>query len=538
MKKGYENISKDFYLPLFGKSWLLFCLVYSFMLFQFWWGNHDWTPLTHGIKWNYGLFEARYSQHLFTVWLLNGQILPTLYVIISLGLLVVLCLLSADYLCLEKDKRIYLLFTLLLGCSPYTFVLFHYVFITAPMIMWGSVIILLLKLSEGSHTLLKWLLSVIGFAFTLGGYPPNISFLTTMFCGRKVILYQSEKQSIKQIMSDAIFLGSALALGFVINRFIIYILTIYLGISFEMYNMRTSPVLEIVQKIPQEFLYGMQSIAGIYQDLGSFYAFFMLIICIGATIQIIRTFPNKTIAIFGICMIILASRVAYLISANAEYAKFRIGYWIFLGLSAVSLSILLNIKHQIVKNLMFALSLVALFCFIKTDFEIEKKVSYTFNLERLYHKRVEERLFYQPNFDINGSYATLNFGYPDFLSHVCSDGCPNFNNEILDNTTLPADLGYILFWDEIKSPVALKFGIWGKKFWKITDPILKNDWQQDQQSNKQDINMWLYLQSKIYPHQESIYVDDKYILMNLDESDFNKNRGLLSLEIKRQNKKP
>ena len=537
MKKGNENISKDFYLSLFWKSWLFFCFVYSFMLFQFWWGNHDWTPLIHGIKWMDGLFEARYSQHLFTVWFLNGQILPALYVIISLGLLALLCMLSADYLCLAKDKRIYLLFILLLGCSPYTFVLFHYVFITAPMIMWGSVIILLLKLSEEAHTLLKWLLSVIGFGFTLGGYPPNISFLTTMFCGRKVILYQSEKQNIRQIIADGMFLGSALALGFAINRFIIHALTTYLGISFDMYNMRTSPALEMVQKVPQEFLYGMQSIAEIYQDLGPFYAFFMLTICLGATVQIIKTIPNKIIAILGICTIILASRVAYLVSANAEYAKFRIGYWIFLGLSAVSLSILLNIKNQMAKNLMFALSLLTLCCFIKTDFEIEKIVSYKFNLERLYHKRIEARFFYQPNFDINGNYATLNFGYPNFLSHVCLDGCPNFNNEILDNTILPADLGYVLFWDEVKSPVALKFGIWGKKFWKITDPVLKNDWQQDQQSNKQDINIWLYLQSKIYPHQDSIYIDDKYILMNLEELNFNQNRGLLSRELKFREKK-
>ena len=520
-----------FYLKPFLWSWGIGCLVYSFMLFQFWWGNHDWEPLAYGIKWSDGLFEARYSQHLFTVWFLNGQILPTLYVILSLGLLSLLCLLSADYLCLDKKR--YLLFMLLLGCSPYTFVLFHYVFITIPMIMWGSVIILLLKLSEAAHTVRKWLLSILGFAFVLGGYPPNISFLTTMFCGRKMILYQSQKQNVRQILKDGAFLCSALGAGYIVNRLMTNALTTYFGLSFQMYNMRTSSALEMMQKIPQEFVKAFQAVGNTHEDLGLFYAFFMTIICVGSLIKIIKDSPNKFIAIAMMLALALATRVAYIVSANAWYAKFRIGYWTFLGLSAVSLSILLNIKHRIVKNLMFGLSLWALFCFIRTDFEIEKTVFYKFNLERMYHKRVEERFFDHSTFNVNGCYATLNFGYPDFMKHVCADGCPNFNNEILDNTVLPADLGYVLFWDEVKNPVSLKFGIWGKTFWKVTDPALKNDWHKKQKSNHQDINMWLYLQSKPYPNQESIYIDDKYILMNLEKMDFNQNRGRLSREIKK-----
>jgi len=533
MKKSGKNTYKDFYFPLFWKSWLIFCLVYSFMLFQFWWGNHDWEPLIYGIHWSDGLFEARYSQHLFTVVFLNGQILPTLYIIISLALLALLCLLSADYLCLPRNEKKYLLFILLLGCSPYTFVLFHYVFITIPMIMWGSVIILLLKLSEGLHSLKKWLLSIFGFAFILGGYPPNISFLTTIFCGRKIITYQSRKQTLKQIIIDSAFLGSALALGFVINRLIIYILTAYLGLNFDMYNMRTSSLFEMVQKIPQELLNAFIDIIESHQDLGIYYTFFIVAICIGLFTKIIKDCPNKVAAAIGICGLILASRVAYLVSANAWYAKFRIGYWTFFGLSAVALSILLNAKQQIVKNLIFGLSLLTLFYFIRTDFEIEKTVFYKFNLERIYHKRIEERFFDYPKFDINGSYATLNFGYPDFLSHVCLDGCPNFNNEILDNTILPADLGYVLFWDEVTSPVSLKFAVWGKSFWKVTDPILKNDWENDAETNNQDINMWLYMQSKTYPSPESIYIDNKYILMNLDKAFFNQNKGLLSRELEK-----
>ena len=527
-----ENTKKNNLLLLYLKCWGIFCLIYSYMLFQFWWGNHDWKPLIYGIDWNDGLFEARYSQHLFTVFFFNGQILPTLYVIISLGLLALLCLFSAKYLCLRQNQRTYFLFILLLGCSPYTFVLFHYVFITAPMIMWGSVLIGLLMLSEGSHKFWKICVSSLGFAFTLGGYPPNISFAAIMFCGRKIILYQNKKQNITQILGDSIFLGLALLIGYGINRLIVHFLTVYMGFRFQMYNMRTSSLMDIIQKIPQEILRAFQSLGDVYSDLGAFYAVFISIICFGAILWILQTVPNKLIGLVMILCLMLATRIAYLISANAWYAGFRIGYWSFLGLSAVALSILFNINNRAIKNIMFALSVVAIFVFAKSDYEIEKTVFYKFRIERLFQKRVGERISLQPQFKIKANYAALAFSYPDFKTQVCPKGCPNLNNEILDDTVLPADLGYVLFWDEVENPISIKFGIWGKTFWRVNDPVLKNTKITPNADNIQNISYWVYIESKPYPFEKSIYVDDKYILMNFDELFFNQNRGLLLYELK------
>jgi hypothetical protein len=326
----------------------------------------------------------------------------------------------------------------------------------------------------------------------------------------------------------------ALGLGYGINRLIIYILTTYVGFRFQMYNMRTSPFADIIRKIPQEFLNAFQAIWETYIELGIFYTLFISIICVGAIIHIIRIVPNKLVGIIMICSLALATRVAYLISANAWLAEFRIGYWAFLGLSAVALSILFSVKEKAIKNMMFALSMIAIFNFANTDYEIQKAVSYKFNIERLFQKRVEERLFYYPQFDIKGAYATLAFSYPNFKAHVCLDGCPNFDNEILDNTILPADFGYILFWDEVANPVSIKFGIWGKTFWYVNDPILKNVQITPAFHNRQNISYWTYIQSKPYPHEQSIYVDDKYILMNFNELFFNQNRGLLNQKLEKK----
>ena len=56
--------NKKFYLKAFLISFSIISIVYSFMIFQFWWGNHDWEFLKDGILLKDGFFEARYAQHL------------------------------------------------------------------------------------------------------------------------------------------------------------------------------------------------------------------------------------------------------------------------------------------------------------------------------------------------------------------------------------------------------------------------------------------------------------------------------------------
>ena len=525
------TIFNSFYIEVFFKSWLFCCLVYSFMIFQFWWGNHDWQPLIYTMGWKSGLFEARYSQHLFTAFFLSGHVLPVFYVLLSLGFLSLTGVLSAEYLCVPHDKKSYFLFVFLFVCSPYTFVLFHYVFIAVSMAMWGGILILLMKLAEPPYKFWKVVMMTLGFAFILGGYPPSIAFAFVVFCGRKIILYQSNKQSFKQVLSDGLLMGVSAVCGLAASQLIIYVLKRSGNVVFQMYNVRTNSVTEMIEKIPQAFFGFFSSIIDISQYLGWFYAFITIIFCFGASFLILKNISNKIIGFMMLSILFLVARVSYIVSPSAEVASFRIDYWYFMAIVAVSISVFMQSRRQWLKNLVFAMSLITLIVFIRTDYEIQKVALYKFKVERLFHKRLEENIVLHPNFDIKGGYGSLNFGYPDFFSHVCKNNCQNYRNEVLDNLVLPSDLGYVLFWDEIKNPVSLKFGIWGDLFWRVYDPFLRNTWNAEKDDKIQDISMWLYVQAKQYPHQRSIYVDNKYLLLNLDEMFFYRNRGLLSTEL-------
>ena len=99
-------------------------VLYFYMLCNFWWGNHDWGYLLSGASIESGLFEARYSQHLFTILVLDGHILPVLFFLMGF-----LCI-SGIGICvgkyLEIDSKYWWVIALFIGANPHIFALFYY----------------------------------------------------------------------------------------------------------------------------------------------------------------------------------------------------------------------------------------------------------------------------------------------------------------------------------------------------------------------------------------------------------------------------
>ena len=142
------SILNNFYTKVSLKSFAILAIVYSFAVFSFYWGNHDWHYLKNGVSLSSGLFEARYSIHLFTVLFTNGHILPILTVFFWLLGLVFLGIISGVYLGLEKRSKEFLLFVLLIGLFPYGSIVLYYLFIAIPLNWWATFGVLLLFLVE------------------------------------------------------------------------------------------------------------------------------------------------------------------------------------------------------------------------------------------------------------------------------------------------------------------------------------------------------------------------------------------------------
>ena len=93
------------------------------------------------------------------------------------------------------------------------------------------------------------------------------------------------------------------------------------------------------------------------------------------------------------------------------------------------------------------------------------------------------------------------------------------------------DVANYLFWEEKVSPVIIGAGISGRSVLRVDrggkDKWHNPDYWTNNPSNMENIRFWLYTKAKPYPSFDSVYVDDKYLLLVLDKLTFNKHKELV-----------
>ncbi len=508
-------------ISVFYKSWLITCLVWSFMLFRFWWGNHDWEYLKSSVELKDGFFEARYSQHLFINFFLEGQVLPIFLGLISLATLVMMGMLVMTYLGGKVESKKYLFPVLLVTLSPYTAIVFYYVFIMLPLTMWGALGVFILFFTEPPYKLWKFGVGFLGFILLFGGYPPILSFVFTLFVGRKLICYVNQKVQIKEIFLNVVFFCGQLGSAFAVYQVILGWLRKIGALNAEMYNLQVRRIVDIFKQVGWEIIAPITNVGYFYRELGLVYAVFYMVVLGGAIFKFFSLSKNRVIVLGMIVCMFLASRFPFLLSSSAYLGEFRVAYWGQMGLLVVALYWAFSFNMRLVCNI----SLFFLWIFIQTDYDIQKVQYLKFKSECLFQRRVLERISLNSNFNGENAYYTLNIGYPNFKGHFCLGGvCARFDNELLDNTVLPADLGQILPLGGPDTFVAKRLGFWGNRLWRVGMGQLTMDVGMEDINN---IRWWMYQKAKVYPNKEGIYIDDKFLIMNFDEKLFNKSKELI-----------
>ena len=510
-----KKVFSNFYLKTFFIGWGLCCTVWSFMIFQFWWGNHDWKYLKNGIFVDSGFFEMRYSQHLPTVLMLDGQILPVGVFIISFAMLVVLAILAASYLEISKKIRNYLFFILVVTLIPHIAIVFYFKHYMFPLTFWPCMGVISLFLQERPYKWWKFLLGILILTMLLGSYPPILSLIFTLFMGRQILRYLKQGVLRDIIFSGALFFAQIL-IAFCFYKGIQICLEHYHFVSTSMYTLSVYSFSEILSHFPSELWATIFYFGNLYSDLGPGYAVFFALLEVCSFAVLFYKAKNKLVILLLILGLMLAFRLPFLLSASAYTAYFRANLWGELGLIWVTIAILFTTKSKMVNNFYFVLGVLFLSGFLLTDFEIQKIQYLGFNNQRLLQKRVEERFYLNPNFNLKANYATLHFGYPRLIHHFCYQDCKNFNNGVLDNIALPAEYISSLFWDEVRNPTRNYLGLWSGLLWFV------NSSPHFSMAEVEKLRYWLYTKAKQYPHQDGIYIDDKFILLVLDKKFFDK----------------
>lgn len=512
-----------FYLKTFLIGWGICCLVWSFMLFQFWWGNHDWGYLKSGVDISSGLFEVRYSQHLPTILLLDGHVLPFFTSFCAIGCLVLEAILVAAYLGLSKSFYRYLFFVLFIGLNPYIATLFYFLYLSFVFIFWSLVGVFLLFIAERSY---KWY-NVLGggvlFFLILGSYPPNIALILVLFVAKRLFQYVDGNESLVKIIQKSVFFSIMLGIGYVGFHYA-YVYILQNGfVNLDMYNIATKSFWGAIKALGGEAIGSVTQLFHQHSFLEFSYCFLLFLITFAAFVLCLSYEKNRFLLVLFLVAILLCSRFCFIVGADVSAGAFRMEYWSRLSLAIISLAVLLRSKSRIVANLLLIWAFLVAVLFVKTDFEIQKVRYFEFAANRKYQLRRIDEIVTQPLFKMKPKYISLSFGYPRFYPKYMK--AENRSGDIAGISPIfDFDEVHQLFWEEKVSPVVIGAGIWGR------DNVLRaqrdiatwkdrNYWQNNPK-NMENIRYWLYTEAGY----NKAYIDDKYIITIFDIDYFYKYR--------------
>ena len=195
--KILSHFKDRFYIKAILESWLALCVAYSFLIFQFIWGNHDWGHIVNKVNLSSSFFEARYSIHLFQLLFFDGNILPVIMFVLTLLAITVMSVIGLLYLGVSKIDTRYVLTIFLIGILPYNYIMIYYFYTSFSVYFWAVIGILALIYAEHSAKWYKVLgVSVILFLI-LGSYPPIISMLLVLFMAKRLCDFIDNKQNIE-----------------------------------------------------------------------------------------------------------------------------------------------------------------------------------------------------------------------------------------------------------------------------------------------------------------------------------------------------
>ena len=233
-------------------AFILLCLNFAPLFFNFIWGNHDWIPMQNNTNLSSGLIEGRMTQYIFLVLLLGGKLLPILnFALGFLAYITSLIILNKYFFEFKLPKSKYTFIICAIATLPYINEITYFHFIILSQLFWTLTITISLicaKKANTSHFILNTFLSTLFLSLSIGGYPASANLFVTAS-----ILYafqlNNQKQNLKKLIQNLI----PFIISFIISFSFLYIAYQYMlknGIMINSYNNATLSIIEVFKNIP------------------------------------------------------------------------------------------------------------------------------------------------------------------------------------------------------------------------------------------------------------------------------------------------
>ena len=469
------------------------------------WGNHDVTFIKDELLLSSGLFEGRFTQFIPYRLLTNGQILPILNNLIGFSFLTLGLWVLARYWNLKKNKLYYTLFISFFATLPYTLSWLYFTFITISCMLWVLLAILGLHLSsfiyKQKSKSLFIIISTLCFYLPFGGYPPIINTIFVCLSAKILISYALEKKSLKEIFSQHIY-----TILCIIIAYICFKATFLFIKSDSVYNLQTLNLKEIPQKLISIIFISFNQFIISLPYMEKPYKITLLVMSLTSIIGLFtQSLPkqNKFITFIILFITILCtSTTTFLATAPTQYVA-RIDFY---GLGFLYL-FFIYLALSLTPKLYHSLGIIFLFILIPfnilNDYRALTVWKQGFDAEYQILDRVVERIENHKNFNPRKQYRYYQVG-DIALRPAFYDSTFDFNDVFLYSHP------YLAMWQ-------------GKNLIEFYSPFNYVDNKNEIYISDITPQLYTFMKdvAKPWPHQNSIYVDDKIIVVIYRQNELN-----------------
>lgn len=402
------------------------CINFSPLLFNFLWGNHDWTPLIANNDIKSGLIEGRFSQYIFLNLLFDGNVLPILNIsfgFIAYSLSLILLTVKIFNFSIKGLSKVIILISII--TLPYIIEILYFQFICLTQLIWPLVITISIyyaKKATEENKIINTLVSSALLLLATGGYPASINMYITISC---LLFMQNKNTHFKEIKSNIIkfcpYIISAVSSLILLKITYIYLQNNHLMLN--LYNNSTIGISDLLYKIPHTIKIGILSLI---QPQPFFSLIFKIttftIFAIFSATYIFSQKTSKAKIIHTILILILLLSIklsAFLTNETADnyFAQFdpiafmvRTDFYSIPTLILFSAFYLNNQKNYLYKNIIFVFSLILLWINILANYNFSKTFILGFKAENLLTDRVTSRILSHPDFIHQKKYSLLQIG--------------------------------------------------------------------------------------------------------------------------------
>lgn len=500
MKKILEHFnlyptSKDYQTWLI--SYVLINLTFLYHSLNFMWGNHDVEFIKNKLSLTSGLFEGRFTQFIPYCLLTDGQILPIINNLLGFAFLTIALWLLAKYWRLPQNTLTTVLFITFFATLPYTLSWLYFTFITISCLVWVFFIILGLYFSSyiyrEKHKLALTLFATLCFYLPLGGYPPVINTIFVCLCAEITITYAYCKTSIKEIIKIHKY-----TLLNILLAAILFKLTLWYIQPENVYNLETTPLLEIPQKILSVIKISFQQFILSLPYMEKNYKLMLCVLLIISFTTILICSPDTkhrliiTVLIF--ITILSAAATTLLVTPHTEYVA-RIDFYGLAFIYLFAAAILIHAKPPLAKSIFLIFMLILIPWNIINDYRAQKNWQQGFDAEFQILADISERIENHPQFNPNRTYKFYQIGDISLRHNY-------YQNHYEYPEPFLLSLPYLAMWQ----------GANLIQYYSPYNFIDKNQYIQPSDITPEVYN-FIMQQAQPWPHQNSVYINNQIILV-------------------------